>query len=253
MSEPQVPRSTPWRRTRAAATTALWLLPPSRAKNALLQRIGHRVAADARLGLSLVLGCDRFEILPGAAIGHGNIFRNLRSVRIGERCSVGQLNQFTAIRPFQPQFRGAGILWMESEADITSRHSIDCSGTVRLEHRSMIGGVRSLVRSCEFDLAEGRWSLGTVVIGSYSMVGAKSLLLKNAVVPPNSLVAAGAVVTSLSAQDQTPGLYAGSPVTWKRELPECAWWHREALSTMPASASDVDFDILLPPTGTVSG
>lgn len=98
------------RRGRAAATTALWLLPPGHTKNALLQRIGHRIAPDARLGVGLALACDSFEVGPGAAVGHGNIFRNLRSVQLGERCSIDQLNHFTATEHFQEQFHEAGQL-----------------------------------------------------------------------------------------------------------------------------------------------
>lgn len=238
-------RVPPRLRARTIATTTLWLLPPSRIKNSLLQRIGHHIAVDARLGMSLVLGCAHFDVGHGATVGHGNVFRDLRSVRVGDRCGIGQLNQFTATSfPFHddPQ---AGTFAMDSEADVTNRHYFDCTGGIRLEHRSLIGGVRSIVRSYDFDADTNDWSSGTVVVGAFSMVGARSLVLTGCVIPPRSLVAAGAVVTPASVQDQTPGLYAGSPVSWKRGLPDCAWWHRQELSTMPASAGEVTFDNLL--------
>lgn len=234
--------------TLAAATAATWLLPASRAKNTLLTRMGNTIAADAHIGPTLVLGCGTFEVGSGANVGLGNIFRRMRSVQIGERCNVGQFNQFTAAPVFQQLFPEAGHFSMAQEAEVTSRHYFDCSGIVHLERRAGVGGLRSIFQSHELDIVRNRTTIGTIIIGEYSLVGASSLVLKNAVIPPKSFVAAGSVVTANVQPGAEPGLYAGAPASWKRQMPECAWWSRETINTIPAVASDADFDNFLQPT-----
>lgn len=224
------------RHTRAAATAATWLLPPSAVKNSLLNKMGNTIAPDASIGPTVVLGGGTFTIGSGAHVGLGNVFRRMRSVEIGDRCNVGQFNQFTAAPVFQQFFPEAGQFSMADEAEVTSRHYFDCSGIIHLDYRAGVGGLRSIFQSHELDIVNNRTTIGTIIVGKYSLVGASSLVLKNAVIPSKSFVAAGSVVTANVRKDAEPGLYAGAPASWKRTMPECAWWYRQQIDTMPATA-----------------
>ena len=216
----------------------VWLLPPHPIKNRLLRLLGNDLAADVRLGPTLVLGCGHFTVGDGAAISSFNLFRNLSRVELGPMTYIGGFNQFTAAPAYQKVHDWAGALVLGEQAVITNRHYFDASGRIELKPYAGIGGIRSIFQSHEIDLVENRTTVGVVEVGENAMTATKVLLLKGARIPAKSIVAAGSTVTAAREGDELKsGIYAGSPARWRKELPECKWWYRDNYFT-PVSLDD---------------
>ena len=66
--------------------------------------------------------------------------------------------------------------------------------------------------------------VGRITVGDHSLVSSASVMLKGATLPDRSILAAHS--TTISAADR-PGLYAGTPAVWKRELPAGGWFARQ--------------------------
>jgi acetyltransferase-like isoleucine patch superfamily enzyme len=65
-------------------------------------------------------------------------------------------------------------------------------------------------------------SCGPIVIGAYSYIGTNCVILRDAKVPPRSLVAAGTVVTDRALEDDS--LIGGVPAKVIRPIPD-DWAH----------------------------
>ncbi len=92
---------------------------------------------------------------------------------------------------------------------MTSRHYVDCSGGVRLEELSVIGGVRSTVLTHWADLHDWEQRGAPVVLrrGAITLTGCN--ILAGTTMPPNSVLAAGATTAKPLTEPET--LYGGVP------------------------------------------
>lgn len=203
---------------RATLEVVCWLLPPGRLKNALLRRFGHDVSATARIWPSIVLGVEHFEIGADVLISPGNVFKNLALVRLDEGVIIGSWNWISAAPEFQRVNPEAGTLHMGYGAAMTSRHYLDCSGTIIMKRHARIGGGRAYLQTHEADLENFRQTVGRIVIGDHALVATCAVMLKGAHLPDRSLLAASSTMLASSADSQQSGLYAGSPARWRREL-----------------------------------
>lgn len=201
---------------RAAFQIICWLLPPSRLKNAILRRFGHRIAGSARIGPTIVLGVRRFEIAENVVISPGNAFKSLSYVRLDKHVLFGSWNWITAAPLFQQVDPQAGTLIMEEGATLTSRHYLDATGTIVMKPYARIGGGRAYIQTHEPDFDNFRIAAGRIEIGDHSLVGTCAVMLKGAVLPDRSVL--GANSTMLAGDDRRPGLYVGSPAKWRREV-----------------------------------
>lgn len=217
----------------------VWLLPPSGIKNAVLRLLGNTIGQNVVLGPNLVIACGPFVIGDDSIISSFNIFRRMARVELHKANFIGRMNQFTAAPSYQKFSDRAGVLVMAEQSAFTNRHYVDCSGRIELGEYSAVGGTRTILQSHEIDIVENRTTIGTIFIGERSLTSTSCLILKNARVPGWSVVAAGSVVTaSGTAEEGKPGLYAGSPAKWRRELPECKWWYRENYMTPVREVTD---------------
>ncbi len=231
------------RRPNRYLSLIVWLLPACGLKNRLLNLIGNQIAPDAVLAPSVVIGCGAFTIGDRSGIAMGNVFRNLSAVVMDSDAQIGSFSMISASPVYQQFDDRAGQLRVGRLAFITNRHSLDCSGQIEVREGGAIAGVRSVFQSHELDVEANRTTIGSIVVGSRSLVGASAVVLKNARIPDRSLVAAGSTVTAHRDDDaMRPGLYAGSPARWRRELTRTEWMDRDSLHTHPASAEDFDFD-----------
>lgn len=239
---------TPDRHQRGAAhrlvTMLVWLLPPCRIKNHLLNLLGNRIHPTATIWPSLVISCGVFDLAEFTVIMPGNLFRQMNRVELDTCAYIGTLNQFVADRDYWTFESRAGVLRLGELCGITNRHQLDCSGRIELHPRSAIGGIRSIFESRALDLESNRILLGKIVVGEYSLTASACIVQSGARIPPKSLVALGSVVVSRDEDDDaTSGLYAGSAASRRGDLPDCAWWYRDLRDTRPQGPHDFDFDI----------
>lgn len=203
---------------RAALEIVCWLLPPGMPKNSLLRRFGHQISATARIWPIVVLGVKHFEIGADVLISPGNVFKNLNLARLDDGVIIGSWNWISAAPEFQSVDPGAGTLHMNYGAAMTSRHYLDCSGTIIMKRHARIGGGRAYLQTHEPDFENFRQTVGRIVIGDHALVATCAVMLKGAHLPDRSLLAASSTMLASSAESQRPGLYAGSPARWRREL-----------------------------------
>jgi acetyltransferase-like isoleucine patch superfamily enzyme len=179
-------------RPRRLLTQAVWLCPPSAAKNQLLRWLGATIGRNVRIGACLVVGVSSIEIGDDVSIGWFNVFRNLNALSLGEKASIGQWNWFSAA----PEFAASpGRMLIGRGGAVTSRHYIDCSGGVHVGELASVAGHRTTILSHEIDLRVNRQITRPVSIGARTFVSTNSLLLSGVTIPPGCVVAAGAVVT----------------------------------------------------------
>lgn len=211
--------------TRDRLTSLIWLLPACRIKNALLRGLGHDVHPSARLGICLVHGGTRFDVGAYTVIGHGNVFRSLRTVHIGSDAIVGQFNWFSVAPSLRlPADGEAGKLTMGDHAVLTNRHYVDCSGGVRLARFGTLGGVRCTVLSHSVDLATGRQTLAPVTLAEHAFVSTNCLVMAGSRLAERAVLAAGSV-TALHGRYDEHTLYGGVPAKPLRAI-DGAYFHR---------------------------
>jgi len=179
------------RRANKNLVTALCLMPPSRIKNRLLRALGHEIHPSARFNICLVRGVDKIRLGRRAAIGPGNVFRDLRLLSIADDSVIGQWNWVSAAAPLVDA-GGAGSLVIGTHSALTSRHYVDASGGVKIGSFTTVAGVRSTFITHGIDWAASEQRTRPIVIGSYCLIGS------NAAIVPGTTIA-DSVVTGMGA------------------------------------------------------
>lgn len=183
---------------------------------------GVSVKSTSRIGLSLIC-VDELVLGDNASIGSFCVVRNTPKVILGDNAVIGAFNWITTIPTSSGAFKSAQIrspsLTMGSHAAITSRHYIDIQDKVEICEFATLAGVRSTIFTHGIDINSNCQVVGTVKIGAYSYVGSNVIILAGAIIPPKSVVAAGAVFLQKA---NISGLYAGVPAIFKRHIQEGA-------------------------------
>lgn len=211
---------------------ALLLPLPWFLRRALLRRIpGFSIGAGARIGFSLI-GAAEMTLGEGATIGHLTIIKGLTRISLGPNARLGNLNWVTAVPAgtpghFDHQPGREACLDIGSEAAITHRHLIDCTGGVSIGAFATVAGWRSQIISHSIDLRPSRQDAAPVRVGERSFVGSGSILLRGSSLPDCSVLGAGSVYDS--DESRPLGLYRGVPATRVGELPEeLGYFHRHS-------------------------
>ena len=219
----------------------IWLLPASRLKNRLLTSFGHDIDPSAHVGPNLVVGVQKFQIGPNAAIGPFNVFRGMGLVRMSGYAIINSWNWISAHPVYRTIDRDAGTLFLGTCARIGSRNYLDSSGTIVVKAFAYVGGNKCVLQTHEPHFASDEQSVGRITVGHHSMVGTRAVLLKGAALPDQSLLAANSTLVS-GKGDGRPGLYAGSPAVWRREV-DGEWFTRNTY-TMGGHLIDEPMGIL---------
>lgn len=229
-------------RLTVALRTLVWALPAHPAKNRMLRALGYRIHPTAIARANLVLRVHHISMGPGSRIGRFNLLKNLRLVSIGDHSSVGRLNVISAHPVYQRIYPDGAALVLGRHAKITSRHQLDCSGSVTIGDFSSIAGHETKILSHSIDVRRDAQVAYPVLIGNRSFVGARCLLLGGAVLPDRSVLGAGSVLTR-TKQAPEPGLWAGVPAALRGPI-DGAWFGRSVTGTsrvyIPATGETVE-------------
>ncbi|NKX87506.1 acyltransferase [Nocardia coubleae] len=213
------------------AQAVLWLLPAGSAKNALLRRFGHHIGSDVRFGPALVLNCRRFAIADGVTVGAGNVFRGMNEVRLGRDVMIGSWNWVSAHPGYQGYSDRAGRLIVGDGTFITSRHYLDCSGTIEIGEWSAIAGQRSTLQTHELDVVTNETTVGQVRIGDRALVATGCLMLRGTSLPDRSVLAAGSTMARQKPDTVLEqGLWGGSPARFIKPI-QGEWFDRTSIHT----------------------
>lgn len=206
----------------------LWLLPASRVKNRMLALCGHRISREASARSNLVWKVRSFEMAPYARINRWNLIKGMKVVRLAPHATIGRNNIISAHAWYGRLPDGAG-LELGEHSYVTSRHSIDCSGSLRIGAFAALAGFGSQVLTHSIDLSRDAQTAYPVVIGERSFVGARCLLLGGSRLPSRSVLAAGSVLTDAERSEQ--GLWAGVPARFKTQVGG-RWFERTVGETL---------------------
>lgn len=189
---------------------------------------GWRIARSAKIGVSLI-GADFLELAGDSRIGHANVIRRLRRLRLGEFAVLGHFNWIygdpQAVSASGADSDAHSELSLGRHSALTKRHLVDCSGPVRIGDFTTVAGSRSQLITHGIDVSISRQRVSPIEIGAYCLVGTNVTLLGGAVVPPRCVIAAGAVVTG--ELDVPVALYGGVPARLIKQLdPEAKYFMR---------------------------
>lgn len=191
-----------------------WILPSSPFKIRVAQWLGYDVARDSTIGSCLVVGSPTISVASGATIRTGNVFRGVQSLCVGEGAIIGGFNFISAAPQFHRKFPEGpyGKLVVRPYGKISSRHTIDVSADVTIGAYASLAGHRTTILTHSTDIEHNAQVARPVVIGDRSFIGTNCLILGGAIIPPLSLVAAGALfVQSRRSGEPAAGLWAGIP------------------------------------------
>lgn len=227
---------------KSSMLTLVWLLPASRPKNRMLCALGHPVHPTATARSNLVRHVAVISLGAHSRIARWNLIRNLRLLEIAAHATVGRLNVISAHPVFARLYPDGASLTVAEHAYVTSRHHLDCSGSITVGAFASIAGHSSSVLTHSIDLRKDVQSAYPVVIGERSFVGAGCTILGGAELPPRSVLGAGSVLTR-SGSPREPGLWAGAPAT-NRGPVDGRWFGRLKTGTnrvyIPATGETVD-------------
>jgi len=206
-----------------------WLLPASEHKNALLRLQGHEVHDRARVQASLVWRVDHVVLAEGSRLGRGNVIKDLREVNLGFRASVGRFNVLSSHPVYKRLYSGGASLHLAEHAKVTSRHHLDCAGSIVIGPFASVAGSGTSLMTHSVDLRRDAQVAWPIVINDYCFVGTRCTLLGGSVLPARSVLAAGSVLNRSSGPGES-GLWSGVPAAYRRPV-DGAWFRRTEAHT----------------------
>lgn len=194
------------------------LLPWEVRRRIYCSLFGWDIDQDARIGFSYVQA-THVRLGPGSRIGHGNVIRRL---------SLLDLDRGACILNFNSVFGSSDritfpspILVVGQDAIITSWHFIDACGSVRIGHRTTIGGRSTQLWSHALFFRDGAHMLAPAElrIGNDVYIAARATLA-NCVIPDEATVSAGAVIARNIdvSKYRGPLLFVGNPAVPRERL-----------------------------------
>lgn len=223
--------------------TIVWLLPPSRLKNAILRILGHSIHPTARAGIALVWRTRDIRVGPDAKIGNFVVVKHLERLSLEEGCSLGGWNLVSSSPIFGALYPNGAQLEMRKESAITTRHTLDCSGGIYLGAFSLVAGHGTEILTHSINLEMNAQAAYLVKIGERSFVGSRCIILGGAELPARCVLAAGSTLLPAREDSSQPdgALYAGVPAAPKGKVGG-AWFERTQEATR---------DVFLPSEGKI--
>jgi carbonic anhydrase/acetyltransferase-like protein (isoleucine patch superfamily) len=187
------------------------LLPHPIKRFLLRSALGWSIGKHTKIGYSIIL-CAHVRIGANCQIGHFNLFRDLKTLEIGNETKILNLNHFMASK----EKHWPNAFSIENNSQITSRHFFDCSGGIRIGNLCLIGGRDSQFWTHFYDSRDGisriEWRELTVADRCYICARATLVYCK---IPSDCVVGAGAVVSKDFSKEVTGLLLAGNPAEIK--------------------------------------
>lgn len=196
-------------RVRSLATTAAGLLPAGPGKNALLNRLGHRIHRRARVDPVLLVGVGHVDLAERSRLGAFTVVRHVREVRLAAGASVGPRNWISAAPALADATPAAGRLRLGARASVSTRHRLDCSGGITLGDDAAVAGWDSLLMTHDVTPDRSRLTAEPVVVGARAFLHAANRVAAGTEVPAGVRTEIGTVLTPGWYEPSTR--YGGNP------------------------------------------
>lgn len=241
--EPSVKGELSVRKLKALVVLAVGLLPASRRKNGLLNRLGHEVHPRAHIAPILLLRVRRLRVGANTTLGYGNMLRGLRLAEFGTDTEVGPRNDFRANRgraedAADPEM--VGVLKIGDVVFISKKHVIDCSGGVVIGDWSGLSGRDVFIYSHSYDPQRDTRLMAPTRIGRSSMVASKTLLAMGSTLPDGSILAMGGLLMPGASKPFT--IYGGVPAKpLNVDVKDWAYLHRKQMHSGNSKGIGMEF------------
>lgn len=199
-------------KVKALLVLVVGLLPASRRKNGLLNRIGYMVHPSARIAPIFLLRVRMLRVGARVRIGPFNLLRGLVLAEFGEDSIIGPRNRFWA----NPVYRRvaakpelAGVLQIGNKVFLSKKHTLDCSGGFSMGDWSGIAGREVFVYSHSYDPRLNTMACAPTRVGRSSLVATKTTLAMGATLPDNCVLAMGGLL--MPGATKTYAVYGGVP------------------------------------------
>ncbi len=196
------------------------LLPASRAKNWLMSCLpGWHVHPTANVAPVLLTGVRTIEIGEGATVGLFTSFRHLQKLSLGAHSIVGRMNWISAsplLTGSGPNSPCSGSLVLGSQASITARHHLDCSGGISIGDLAVVAGHGTTMLTHAVEFMHSVQRCAAIRIGNASFISTNCIVTPGVTIADRVVVGAGSTV--LKDLTEQESLYAGSPAVRKRSL-----------------------------------
>jgi acetyltransferase-like isoleucine patch superfamily enzyme len=198
----------------------LAVIMPQGIKRFLYRHVfGWKIGQGVQIGLSYI-DSNNVEIGDNTRIGHFNIFRELRQLKIGENCYLANFNEIFGARQYDETY--TSVFEVGNHVNFMSHHFVDTAGTVSIGDKTTIGGRDTHFWSHTILLLDGERTMQPtqVCIGQNTYVGARVTLV-GCSIPEGSMVGAGSVVTKSFPPEANRILIAGNPAIIKKRYEIC--------------------------------
>ena len=189
----------------------------------------YKIHPTARIGLSYIYP-EHLIMGEGTRIGHLNVAIHLEKIQMDKNCSISQKNWITGFplkdkSNFQDFPDRKPYLIMKEDSSITKQHHIDCTDMVIVGEFTTIAGYGTQILSHSFSLEKNSQACAPIQIGHHCWVGTRSIILPGSVLPPQSVLGAGAVLQRKYTEPFV--LYGGVPAKPIKKMDETyEFFHR---------------------------
>lgn len=190
-------------------------LPHSQLKVRFLGLLGWQIGRDARVGPGLYLNLANVSLGAHSRIGPFNVIRDLSELRLGDYAVLGQWNWVSAATPLVRD-PTQGQLRVGDHSAVTSRHYLDCSGSIDIGAFSTVAGVRSTFITHGINWSASEQRVRPIKIGSYCLISSNCCFTPGSEVPDATVIGMGATVGY--DPTPTPGLWVQPRASWTRDV-----------------------------------
>ena len=204
-------------------------LPWSIRRFILVHFYHYEIHPKARIGFSYIYP-KKLIMGEGARIGHLNVAIHLEMIQMEKNSSISQKNWITGFplknkSHFQDFPDRKPYLIMKEDSAITKQHLIDCTDIVTIGEFTSIGGYGTQILSHSTSLQKNKQACAPIIIGHHCFVGTRSIILPGSVLPPQSVLGAGAVLKKQYTDSFV--LYGGVPARYIKKMDETyEFFHR---------------------------
>jgi acetyltransferase-like isoleucine patch superfamily enzyme len=184
--------------------------------------MGHEIGQNVYIGFA-ILNIKKITLKDGVIIKHFNYFKNLSHLKMLEKSGIyGWGNWLTASKLNNLGNEEFGCLTIGEASIISSRHYLDLPGGITIGKSSMIAGANTTFYTHTLVVDPVVDNINkTIVIGDHCYVGSHCIILPGAAIGSYTFVGAGSVVTK-NFLDQNYVLVAGNPANVKKSYPKDA-------------------------------
>lgn len=201
------------------------ILPWPLRRLALNKWFGFDIHPTAKIGLAWIFP-SKLVMGPNAKIDHFTMAVHLDYIEMGENATIGRSNWITGFetntdsKHFNHQVNRKAELILGANSSIVKNHHIDCTSSITIGKFSTLAGYNSQLLTHSIDVFENRQDSAPIVIGDYVFIGTNVVILGGATLPSYSVLAA----KSLLVKNYTTGwtIYGGVPAKAIKEIPQTA-------------------------------